>query len=90
MKGGQEKTSVDQQNTQQPLAGHEQWGANNVPGTVMSNGSFGFDGSTNGGFPNMGFNGAGDFSQMMQFMPNGMQASSLGALPNIMGKDSKQ
>jgi len=54
------------------------------PGQGM-NAGFGFDGSI-GGFPNMGMNGMGDFSQMMQFMPNGMQNNMMGSFPNMMGK----
>ncbi len=51
----------------------------------MNNGVFGFDG-TNGGFPNMGLNGMGDFSQMMQLMPNGMPNPMMGSFPNMTGK----
>ena len=51
----------------------------------MNIGGFGFDG-TNGGFPNLGFNGVGDFSQMMQFMPNGMPNPMMNAFPNMMGE----
>ena len=50
----------------------------------MANNSFGFDGTN--GFPNMGFNGTPDFTQMMQFMPNGMANSAMGAFPNMMGE----
>ena len=44
----------------------------------------GFDASA-GGFPNMGFNGMGDMSQMMQFMPNGMPNPMMSGFPNMMG-----
>lgn len=50
----------------------------------MNNSSFGLDGTN--GIPNMGLNGMGDFSQMMQFMPNGMPNPMMGAFPNMMGK----
>ena len=49
---------------------------------MMSNGTFGFDGMS-GGFSNMHFNPATDFSQMIQFMPNGMPNSLMGAFPNM-------
>lgn len=62
---------------------NEQWAQNNVPG--MNIGGFGFDG-TNGCFPSMGFNGVGDFNQMMQFMPNGMPNPIMGTFPNMMGE----
>ncbi|KAL9047075.1 MAG: hypothetical protein Q9214_000256 [Letrouitia sp. 1 TL-2023] len=52
-----------------------QWTAANGVGQGM-----GFDG-LNGGFPNTGFNGTPDMSQMMQFMPN----NAMTAFPNIMG-----
>lgn len=55
----------------------------------MNNGSFGFD-ATNGGFPNMGLNGMGDFSQMMQFLPNGMPNNMMNSFPNMMGKHQSQ
>lgn len=72
-----------QQKQQKQL--YDQWMAMNgtVPG--MSNGAYGFDG-VNGGFPNMGINGSTDFSQMMHFMPNGMQNGHMGAFPNMMCK----
>lgn len=53
-------------------------------GQVMLNNGFGFDAMT--GFQNMGFNGSEDFSQMMHFMPNGLQGNPMGAFPNMMGK----
>ena len=65
---------------------NEQWSQNSVQG--MNIGGFGFDG-TNGGF-SMGFNGMGDFSQMMQFMPNGMPNPMMGAFPNVMGEPTRQ
>ena len=71
----------------QSMGRNEQWAQSNVQGTNIS--GFGFDG-TNGGFPNMGFNGMGDFSQMMQFMPNGMPNPMMGAFPNIMGEQTSQ
>ena len=52
----------------------------------MANGGFELDGMN--GFSNMGFDGSGDFSQMMQFMPNGMQPNAMGGLPNMMGMSS--
>ncbi len=73
---------MEQQQQQQSMGQNEQWAQNNVQG--MNIGGFGFDG-TNGGFPSMGFNGVGDFNQMMQFMPNGMPNPMMGAFPNMMG-----
>ena len=55
------------------------------PISIGMNGSFGFDGSS-GAVPNVGFNGMGDFSQMMQFMPNGMPNPMMANFPNMMGK----
>ena len=52
-------------------------------GQATLNGGFGFDAMN--GFQNMGFNGSEDFSQMMQFMPNGLQGNPMGAFPNMMG-----
>lgn len=87
MNGVQEKGNVEQeQSREQRMNEHEQWGVSNGSGQLINNGSFGFD-ATLGAFPtNMGFNGAGDFSQMMQFMPNSMPTNSMGAFPNMMGK----
>lgn len=86
MNGVQEKGNVEQeQSREQRMNEHEQWGVSNGSGQLINNGSFGFD-ATLGAFPtNMGFNGAGDFSQMMQFMPNSMPTNSMGAFPNMMG-----
>lgn len=44
----------------------------------------GFDASA-GGYPNMGFNGVGDMTQMMQMMPNGMPNPMMAGFPNMMG-----
>ena len=88
--GVQEK--VDQSEQEQEQHGHTQdqhpgsslqWPTVNGIGHGTNINSFGFDGTT--GFPNMGFNGAPDFSQMLQFMPNGMQHSAMGVFPNMMG-----
>ncbi|MCJ1389408.1 hypothetical protein MMC18_002265 [Xylographa bjoerkii] len=54
-----------------------QWPVNGAIGLAMSN-----------GVPNMnGLNGVlpMDFSQMMQYMPNGMPNNMMGAFPNVMG-----
>ena len=51
---------------------------------MIGNGGFGYDGM-NGGFPNMGLNASGDFSQIMQMMPNGMQVGAMGSLPSMIG-----
>ena len=77
----------DQQKQQKQL--YEQWMAMNgsFPGT--NNGTYGFDGM-NGGFASMGFNNPADFSQMMQFMPNGMQNNVMGAFPNMMSESHAQ
>lgn len=60
------------------------WPTNGGIGQGMPNGSFGFDGMSNG-FANMGFPGATDFSQMMQMMPNTMPNALMGTFPNMMG-----
>lgn len=44
----------------------------------------GFDPSA-GGYPNMGFNGVGDMTQMMQMMPNAMSNPMMAGFPNMMG-----
>ena len=44
----------------------------------------GFDASA-GGYPNMGFNGVGDMTQMMQMMPNAMSNPMMAGFPNMMG-----
>ena len=72
-----------EQQQQQPLVQNELWAPNNMQG--MNMGGFGFDG-TNGGFPNIGFNGMGDFNQMMPFLPNGMPNPMMGTFPNMMGE----
>ena len=86
---GQDKTEDNEKpmEQRQSMGRNEQWAQSNVQGTNIS--GFGFDG-TNGGFPNMGFNGMGDFSQMMQFMPNGMPNPMMGAFPNITGEQTSQ
>ena len=73
--------AVDQQKQQKQL--YDQWVAMNGSVVGMNNGALGFDGM-NGGFPNMGLNTPAEFSQMMQFMPNGMQNNLMGAFPNMM------
>ena len=57
-----------------------QWSSNVGAGQGMLDGTFGFN-AMNGGFPNM----TSDISQMMQFMPNGMQNNFMGTFPNMMG-----
>ena len=83
---GQEKSDdVGKSTEQQHSSGQaQQWANMNGGGQGMSNAGFGFDGTN--GFPNMGVNGMGDFSQMMQFMPNGMPNAMMGTFPNMMGK----
>jgi hypothetical protein len=61
------------------------WGPNPGAGSLLNNNGIGLDGM-NAGFPNMDFGGTGDFGQMMQFMPNGMQANGMGAFPNMMSE----
>lgn len=90
---GQEKGNGIEKNVEQKQAAgqNEQWAATNGFAQGMNNGALGFDG-TNGGFPNMsnmGMTGMGDFSQMMQFMPNGMPNPMMGSFPNMMGEHSK-
>ena len=90
---GKEQGSHEQDNQQQPEDADEQqkqqkqlydqWVAMNGSVMGMNNGALGFDGM-NGGFPNMGLNSPADFSQMMNFMPNGMQNNLMGAFPNMM------
>ena len=70
----------------QRLDQSQQWGMQNGGGLLINNGGFGFD-TTSGGFPNLGFNATSDFSQMMQFMPNGLQTNNMGTFPNMMGED---
>lgn len=75
-----------EQNHDQRLDQNQQWGIENGAGTLMNNGGFGFD-TTSGGFANLGFNATGDFNQMMQFMPNGLQTNNMGTFPNMMGEE---
>ena len=84
--GVQEKeTDNDKQSEHQSTTGeNQQLAANNGFEQGMNSGALGFDGA-NSGFPNMGLNGMGDFSQMMPFMPNGMPNNMMGAFPNMMG-----
>lgn len=63
------------------------WGANTGPGALLSNNGIGLEGMTTG-FPSMDFARTGDFSQMMQFMPNGMQSTGMGSFPNMMSERS--
>ena len=70
---------------QQGMAQDQQWAASNGFNQSMNGGALGLDGAA-GGFPNMGLNGMGDFSQMMQFAPNGMPNAMMGSFPNMMGK----
>lgn len=55
----------------------------NGAGQAMISNGFGFDAMT--GFQNLAFNGSEDFSQMMHFMPNGLQGNPMAAFPNMMG-----
>ena len=77
----QSEDADDQQKQQKQL--YDQWVAMNGSIMGMNNGALGFDGM-NGGFPSMGLNPPADFSQMMHFMPNGMQNNLMGAFPNMM------
>ena len=74
-----------EQERHQAMEQSTQWAANAGLAQGMPNGAFGFDG-TNGGFPNMGMNGMGDFSQMMQMMPGGMPNNMMGSFPGAMGQ----
>ena len=68
------------------MSQNQQWPASSSGfGQGMNNGAMGFQGAA-GGFPSMGINGIGDFSQMMNFMPNGMPNPMMGSMPNMMGK----
>ena len=62
----------------------QQWANMSGNGQSMTMAGLNFDSSN--GFPNMGINAMGDFSQMMQFMPNGMPNPMMAAFPNMMGK----
>ncbi|KAL6716904.1 hypothetical protein ACLMJK_004816 [Lecanora helva] len=75
---------AEKQSDQQQAANNQQWAANNGFEQGMSSGAFGFDGTT-GGFADMAMNGMGDFSQMMQLMPNGMPNPMMNSFPNMMG-----
>lgn len=70
-----------------------QWGSENGMGPMFGGGGSGFD-TMSGGFPgmgnmnnvgNMGFNGIGDYSQMMNFIPNGMPNNMMNPFSNVMG-----
>lgn len=61
------------------------WGATPGAGSLLNNNGIGLDGM-NAGFPNMDFSRTGDFGQMMQFLPNGMQAGGIGTFPNMMSE----
>ncbi|KAK4692645.1 hypothetical protein P7C71_g4597, partial [Lecanoromycetidae sp. Uapishka_2] len=82
---GQDKTDENGKSSeQQQISGQtQQWANTNGMGQGMNTAGFGLDGAN--GFPNMGVNGMGEFSQMMQFMPNGMPNPIMGAFPNMMG-----
>lgn len=88
---GQEKGDASEKSLelQQAVGQNEQWAAMN--GFAQgNNGAISFDG-TSGGFANLsnlGMTGMGDFSQMMQFMPNGMPSPMMGSFPNMMGERS--
>ncbi|KAL8933178.1 MAG: hypothetical protein Q9216_006487, partial [Gyalolechia sp. 2 TL-2023] len=74
-----QQQSQNQQNTQMQGPG-QQWSTTNGVGQGISGGGLGFEGMNNG-FPNMAFANPGDFSTMMQFMPN----NAMSGLPNMMG-----
>jgi hypothetical protein len=59
------------------------WGLNTGAGSLVNNSGTVLDGM-NAGFPTMDFSGTSEFGQMMQFMPNGMQAGGMAAFPNMM------
>ena len=86
--GEQERGDESEKHSEQQQASgsNQQWTANNGVEHGANNGVFGFDGNV-GGFQNMGLNGMGDISQMMQLMPNGMPNPMMGSLPNMMGKN---
>ena len=72
--------------------GHEErsnpsgsWSVNPGAASLLNSNGIGLDGM-NAAFPNMDFSGTGDFGQMMQFMPNGMQVNGMGAFPNMMSE----
>lgn len=78
---------IQEKSGEQRVDGQEMWPTNNTSGQVINNGSFGFE-PTNGGFPSgMGFNTAGEFGQLMPFMPNSMPANAMAGFPNMMSKD---
>lgn len=76
-----------EKNGEQRVDEQEMWPTNSTSGQVINSGSFGFE-PTNGGFPSgMGFNGVGEFGQLMPFMPNSIQANPMTGFPNMMSKD---
>ena len=77
------------QRNEEPSNSNGLWGANVGTGALLSNNGIGLDG-INTGFPAMDFSTNGDFGQMMQFMPNGMQASGMDAFPNMMSEYPKR
>ena len=62
-----------------------QWGAGQGQPQMMGAVGVGFDGSSVG-FPNMGWNGPGDFNPMMNGMQTVMPNAGWGSFPNAMGK----
>lgn len=66
-----------------------QWGANLGAGSLLNNHGIGLNGM-NTGFPAaMDFSANGDFGQIMQFMPTGMQTSNMDAFSNMMSEYSE-
>lgn len=73
------------QRNEEPSNPNGLWGANLGTGSLLNNNGIALDG-INTGFPAMDFSTNGDFGQMMQFMPNGIQASGMDAFPNMMSE----
>lgn len=91
MNGVQERKDISHLETERGQRQEERsnlsasWGINPGAGLLLNNNGIGLDGMS-AGFPNMDFGGTGDFGQMMQFMPNGMQTNGMGAFPNMMSE----
>ncbi|KAL9030249.1 MAG: hypothetical protein Q9196_001603 [Gyalolechia fulgens] len=84
-----DRTSAQNDGSQQPQNQQitqtqgpgQQWPIANGAAQGVNGGGLGFDGMNNG-FPNMAFANPGDFSAMMQFMPN----HAMNGFPNMMGQ----
>ena len=69
--------SEQQEESVEPIALDGQWSTNGDAGMAMSNVSIGVNGM-NGASPM-------DFTQLIQYIPNGIPSNLMGAFPNMMG-----